>query len=160
MATSHSGLRVLVAGGASDSHTWNLVFLQLLLEEGGHQVVNLGPCVPERLLTEQCRALDPDLLVIGSVNGHGYHDGERAALALRADPDLAGLPAVIGGKLGVSGEQDETRRARLLDAGFDAVFDDGDLDAFLHFVDGLRSDSTAGSRADSHADGSARGAAA
>jgi len=143
MATSYSGLTVLVAGGTSDSHTWNLVFLQIMLQEAGYQVVNIGPCVPEQLLVDRCRDVTPDLVVIGSVNGHGYQDGELAILALRAEPDLAALPAVIGGKLGVEGKQDEVLRARLLDAGFDAVFDDGDLDSFLRFVADLRVGSSA-----------------
>jgi methylaspartate mutase sigma subunit len=137
MSTSHSGLSVLVAGGASDAHTWNLVLLQLLLEQSGHRVENLGPCVPDRLLVERCRAAAPDLVVLGSVNGHGYRDGESAVRALRAEPELAGVPAVIGGKLGVDGVRDRARRARLLAAGFDAVFDDGDLDAFTRYLAAL-----------------------
>lgn len=32
------GLDVVVSTMASDSHTWNLVFLQLVLEELGHRV--------------------------------------------------------------------------------------------------------------------------
>ena len=41
---------VIVTGTASDAHTWNLVFLQLMLEELGHDVDNLGPCVPDEEL--------------------------------------------------------------------------------------------------------------
>jgi len=137
MSTSHSGLAVLVAGGASDAHTWNLVFLQLLLEDRGHRVDNLGPCVPASLLVERCRATAPDLVVLSSVNGHGYRDGEGAVRALRAEPELAALPAVIGGKLGLDGVREPARRERLLTAGFDAVFDDGDLDAFARYLDGV-----------------------
>ncbi|HZP50431.1 methylaspartate mutase [Actinocrinis sp.] len=146
MATSHSGLTVLVAGGASDSHTWNLMFLQLLLEERGHRVENLGPCVPPRLLVERCQLLQPELVVIGSVNGHGYRDGEAAVRALRTEPGTAHIAAVIGGKLGVDGVRDEARRHRLLDAGFSAVFDDGDLDAFTRYLSTLTN--SAGARAD------------
>jgi methylaspartate mutase sigma subunit len=59
---------VVVSGLASDAHTWNLVYLQLVIEELGYRVVNLGPCVPDDVLVEECRRIDPVLLVIGSVN--------------------------------------------------------------------------------------------
>ncbi|WP_031029594.1 cobalamin B12-binding domain-containing protein [Streptomyces sp. NRRL WC-3725] len=115
---------VLVAGGISDSHTWNLVYLQLLLEEHGHRVVNLGPCVPEDLLIAEALAHRPALIVISSVNGHGYHDGMRTVTRLREQPGLAGVPAVIGGKLGIAGPCGGDEVAALRAAGYDAVFDD------------------------------------
>jgi hypothetical protein len=49
MVLSQRDLKILIAGGSSDSHGWNLVFLEPLLEESGHRVVNLGPCVGGRL---------------------------------------------------------------------------------------------------------------
>lgn len=116
---------MVLSGVASDAHTWNLVFLQLLLEELGHRVVNLGPCVPESLLVEQCARRRPDLVVLSSVNGHGFQDGLRAIAALRARPELADTPTVIGGKLSTTGVADGTLSRRLMVAGFDAVFEDG-----------------------------------
>lgn len=126
---------VVVSGTASDSHTWNLVYLQLLLEEMGHRVVNLGPCVPADLLAVECAGRRPDLVVLSSVNGHGYQDGVRAAAALRAVPVLAGTPVVIGGKLGTAGREPAGARA-LRAAGVDAVFDDeaAGLAPFRSFV--------------------------
>ncbi|WP_328917390.1 MULTISPECIES: cobalamin B12-binding domain-containing protein [unclassified Streptomyces] len=129
-----AGLKVLVTGTASDSHTWNLVYLQLFVEELGHRVVNLGPCVTGELLAEGCRRHRPDLVVMSSVNGHGYRDGLTAVTRLRAEPSLAGTPLVVGGKLGVAGERDPERAALLLAAGCDAVFDDGDLDGLRDFL--------------------------
>jgi methylaspartate mutase sigma subunit len=137
MVLSQCGLKVLIAGGASDSHTWNLVFLQLLLEESGHRVVNLGPCVPAALLLRECRRHEPGLVVVSSVNGHGYRDGLGVIAGLRADPALAGVPVVIGGKLGVEGARDEAAAARLTAAGYTAVFDDGDVPALLDLVSRL-----------------------
>jgi methylaspartate mutase sigma subunit len=129
------GLKILLTGVASDSHTWNLVFLHLLLEELGHQVVNLGPCVSPGLLVRTCQSERPELIVMSSVNGHGLSDGKRAVQAVRAAGELAGIPAVIGGKLGIAGLTDRGQIRQLLDAGFDAVFEDADgiqpLDAFL-----------------------------
>jgi len=116
---------VVVTSMASDAHTWNLVFLQLLIEELGYRVVNLGPCVPDEVLVEECRDLRPAMVVISSVNGHGYQDGMRVIRRLRAADPLATTPVVVGGKLGVTGDEDSERVAELMAAGFDAVFDDG-----------------------------------
>ncbi|MEU4353498.1 cobalamin B12-binding domain-containing protein [Streptomyces virginiae] len=120
-----TGLDVVVTTMASDSHTWNLVFLQLLLEELGHRVTNLGACVPDELLVAECRRIEPDLIVLSSVNGHGYNDGLRVVEALRARPELARTPTVIGGKLGISGSGTPARQRALLAAGFDGVFEEG-----------------------------------
>ncbi|MGW1056102.1 cobalamin B12-binding domain-containing protein [Streptomyces sp. NPDC002521] len=130
------GGTVIVSTVASDAHTWNLVFLQLLLEELGYDVVNLGPCVPDELLVEECVRRHPAMLVISSVNGHGYSDGLRAVTKLRACPELDRTVMVIGGLLGVSesGEERDQQSAALLRAGFDAVFADGgagDLKRYL-----------------------------
>lgn len=130
---------VIVAGGISDSHTWNLVYLQLLIEEHGHRVVNLGPCVPEDLLIREAVARDPALVVVSSVNGHGYHDGMRTVTRLREDPALTEVPAVIGGKLGIAGPCGEEETAALRAAGYDAVFDDSaeGLVTFRRLLDAL-----------------------
>ncbi|MFJ7159480.1 cobalamin B12-binding domain-containing protein [Streptomyces sp. NPDC101118] len=127
-------LKILLSGTASDSHTWNLVYLQLFLEELGHRVVNLGPCVPGDLLAAGCHEHAPDLLVISSVNGHGYRDGLTAVARVRREPGLAALPVVIGGKLGVAGVRDPAAAARLTAAGVDRVFDDGDVTALRGYV--------------------------
>ncbi len=123
-AVVRRGRRILLSTVSSDSHTWNLVFLQLLLEEAGHEVVNLGPCVPPELVVAAAREVLPDAIVISSVNGHGHSDGVRTARALRADPLTRTIPAVIGGKLGIAGRLDPVHAQALMDAGFDAVFTD------------------------------------
>ncbi|QIQ01332.1 cobalamin B12-binding domain-containing protein [Streptomyces liangshanensis] len=130
-------LDVVVTGLPSDAHTWNLIYIQLLLEDLGHTVVNLGSCVPEDEIVESCCKFQPDLLVVSSVNGHGFNDARPLIGALRSRWELAGLPAVIGGKLGVSGgRQDEADE--LMRAGFDAVFQDGaDITAFESYVGSL-----------------------
>jgi methylaspartate mutase sigma subunit len=115
---------VIVSSMASDSHTWNLVFLELLVGELGFDVVNLGACVPDELLESECLSRRPAMLVLSSVNGHGYQDGLRVIQRLRATPELRALTVVIGGKLGVGGALTEDETAQLLLAGFDAVFDD------------------------------------
>ncbi|HEY7592086.1 MAG TPA: cobalamin-dependent protein [Actinophytocola sp.] len=117
-------LTVLVSSVASDAHTWNLVYLQLVLEELGHRVINLGACVPDDLLVAECLRARPDLVVISTVNGHGRRDGRRVIGRVRTCQELAATPVVIGGKLGIDGPRAKDHRAVLLDAGFDAVFED------------------------------------
>jgi methylaspartate mutase sigma subunit len=125
----------IVTSVASDSHTWNLVFLHLLLEELGFDVVNLGACVPDDVLISECARIEPDFVVISSVNGHGYNDGLRVIGQMRSNPDLVNTPIVIGGKLGISGELLPAETSSLVQAGFDAVFDDSrGLTAFASFV--------------------------
>lgn len=128
-------LKVVLSSVSSDSHTWNLVFMQLLLEELGHEVINLGACVPDEMIIDECAAHAPDMLVISSVNGHGNIDGERMIRRMRADPRMASLPAVIGGKLGTKGADNLQYNQALLDAGFSAVFEDaGGIAQFESFV--------------------------
>jgi methylaspartate mutase sigma subunit len=119
-------LRIVVSSVSSDAHMWNLVYLQLLLEEAGHEVTNLGVCPPDTTVMEACRGADrPDLLVLSTVNGHGHLDGLRLIRAVRRDPELAALPVVIGGKLGVHGA-DAAESRSLLEAGFNAVFNESE----------------------------------
>ncbi|MER5361144.1 cobalamin-dependent protein [Streptomyces sp. NPDC002785] len=106
---------------ASDSHTWNLLFLQLLLEEQGWEVTNLGACVPVDVLIEEATARTPGLIVVSTVNGHGAEEATGLARAVRAVPALARVPLVVGGKLDTSGTIAPDVHASLTDAGFDAV---------------------------------------
>ncbi|MFK0235662.1 cobalamin B12-binding domain-containing protein [Streptomyces vinaceus] len=124
MISTKRRLRTVVSGLSSDAHMWNLVYLQLLLEDRGHRVSNLGCATPDTEIVRACRTERPDLLVISSVNGHGRLDGLRLIRALRAVPALRGLPVVIGGKLGVDGRDRAGAAAHLTAAGYDAVFDD------------------------------------
>ena len=133
-----SSLRLVVSGVSSDAHTWNLVYLQALLEEWGARVVNLGACVPDREVMDACRRLRPDLLVLGTVNGHGHLDGRRLIRRIRADRALAAMPAVIGGRLDTLGSAGEDVGTPLLDAGFDAVFDaEQGVEEFIGFLTAL-----------------------
>lgn len=116
--------RILLSTVSSDSHTWNLVFLQLLLEEMGNEVVNLGPCVPDQLLIDSVRRIRPDAVVISTVNGHGCLDGARMIRTLRADAVAGETPVIIGGKLGITGDTGDLAAQELVEAGFDAVFTD------------------------------------
>ncbi|MFF3920669.1 cobalamin B12-binding domain-containing protein [Streptomyces sp. NPDC001852] len=132
------GLDVVVTSVASDAHTWNLVYIQLLLEELGHRVINLGGCVPDQLVVDACRARRPDLIVISTVNGHGFVDGKRVVRLLRSYHELYATPIVIGGKLGIAGGEQGHGVRQLLEAGFDAVFEESaGIVSFRDFVQSL-----------------------
>jgi len=114
-------LDIVISALSSDAHTWNLVFVQLLLEELGHEVRNLGPCVPDSVVVQACREQMPDLLLVTSINGHGVRDGTSLIRAVRQRPELASMQVAIGGVLGIDGTQ---HSSKLLAAGFDAVFEE------------------------------------
>ncbi|OZD59815.1 cobalamin B12-binding domain-containing protein [Rhodococcus sp. 14-2470-1a] len=122
--SANSRETIVVSGVTSDSHTWNLVFLQLLVEEEGFDVINLGPCTPEDVLVSACAEHAPSMVVMSSVNGHGYHDGMRMIKTVRENFGARELPVVIGGKLGITGASNSTLSSELTSAGFTAVFDD------------------------------------
>ncbi|MGF0176750.1 cobalamin B12-binding domain-containing protein [Streptomyces sp. Marseille-Q5077] len=124
---------------ASDSHTWNLMYLELLLQEWGHDVTNLGPCVPHELLLRRCQELSPDLIVISSVNGLGFSEGREVGRLIRDCDQLTGTRVVIGGKLGTGVENQAAESERLRGAGFDLVVNDSDgMAPFRDFVNSMR----------------------
>jgi methylaspartate mutase sigma subunit len=128
-------LTIVLSSLSSDAHTWNLVFLQLLLEGMGHRVVNLGACVPDALLVAECRRHRPDAVVISTVNGHGHIDGVRVIGRLRAEDALRHVPIVIGGKPTTGGDGGRVA-GELLAAGFDMVVtDDAQLAGFRGYLD-------------------------
>lgn len=106
----------------SDSHTWNLVYMQSLLEENHIETINLGPCVPAAASIEAILAHRPDAVVISTVNGHGFVQGR--ALFDEARRRLGGglPPMVIGGKLSTSDAERANIKRELLTLGFSGVF--------------------------------------
>jgi methylaspartate mutase sigma subunit len=132
-------LRCLVSTIPSDSHTWNLVMLQLLLEEHSQEVANLGPCPPWRLVLDSCRRLSPDLLVVSTVNGHGHLEIPDLIRMLDADEELRRIHLIVGGKLGCGGDDRRTVDS-LRAAGADAFTEDEGLEPFVDRVRALALD--------------------
>lgn len=131
--------RAVIATVPSDSHMWNMVFIELLLKEHGWEVINLGACTPPDLIVDTCLAERPDMLVISSVNGHGHIGGRKVIGAVRSRPELDYLPAVIGGKLGTLGANNSVFAEPLVEAGYSAVYleNDGVL-PFTQFIEAPR----------------------
>ncbi len=124
---------VVLSSVACDSHTWNLVYLQLRLEELGCDVVNLGACTPDALVAEALQTHRPDLLVVSSVNGHGAMDATRLLAELRGRGLLDATRAVVGGKLSVAGALAVPARDALLAAGAHEVLGE-DAEALARIV--------------------------
>ncbi|MHA7854676.1 cobalamin B12-binding domain-containing protein [Marinobacter shengliensis] len=132
-------LTILLTSISSDSHTWNLVFLQLLMEFYGHNVINLGCCVPDEEILDKCKMRKPDLVVVSTVNGHGYIEGNRLIKSIKNDTELRNIPIVIGGKIGIDGTNNNKHFSELMRSGFNAVFDDsGGITEFQKYITGLQ----------------------
>ncbi|MFF9341115.1 cobalamin B12-binding domain-containing protein [Streptomyces sp. NPDC014773] len=101
--------------------------MQLLLEDLGFEVRNLGACTDVADLVEVCRTEPPALVVLSTVNGHGHIEGPAYAGAIGSLPGRGGITMVIGGKLGVDGAGGQYADA-LLAAGFDGVFGPGEAE--------------------------------
>jgi methylmalonyl-CoA mutase cobalamin-binding subunit len=103
-------MKIVLSG--VDTGAWSLVALQVILERCGHEVRNLGVRPPVEKVLQACRER-PDCLVLSASDGGT--DSARVIGKLRADRALAGLLAVIAGRLSVS-------RGELLAMGFDGAF--------------------------------------
>lgn len=114
--------RCLLTTIQSDSHTWNLVYMQLLLESYDYEVNNLGACVPVQTVEEAISKERLSLVVVSSVNGSGATQGRTLIRKLRQLPCAGRLRIVIGGNLTVGEGDDLCVREDLLAAGYDGVF--------------------------------------
>jgi methylaspartate mutase sigma subunit len=106
----------------SDSHSWNLVFMQKFLEEMGLKVINLGTCVPYEEVTSACLTHKPDYLVVSSINGHGYLDGLELGKVVSDNFAHPYMKMIIGGKLHINAEHLISHINDFYKVGFDAVY--------------------------------------
>ncbi|MGW6285409.1 cobalamin B12-binding domain-containing protein [Streptomyces sp. NPDC055107] len=128
---SSSAPVAVVATISSDAHSWNLVVLQLLLEEHGYTVHNLGPCTPPAEVVDCLRFVRPDLVVLSTVNGHGLIELPQLVRSLR------GTRVVVGGKLNTTRVSAGDIR-RLVDIGVDRVFTESEsLEEFFGYLRAL-----------------------
>lgn len=150
MRTFNASIRqVVLATTPDDSHLWNLVGVQLELEERGFAVTNLGQCTPVKLIAETLTAVVPELLVISSINGHG--EISIAQMLRELTPVLLATDTrvVAGGLLATDQAQSLRIERSLLSLGCSAVFG-GDnawsrFDAWLQTADSSHRSRTRGS---------------
>lgn len=128
-------MKILLSTIPSDSHMWNLVFMQLYLEEMGHDVTNLGICVPLDTLISESDKLKPDIIVISSINGHANIEGVLLAQTVKYSNTLKKIPLILGGKIGTKGCDNAQYVDDLIKAGFDSIFiEENSIDLFTKFI--------------------------
>ena len=119
----------------SDSHTWNLVYIQLLLQEYGYNVENLGSCTPIYDIIEKAYEIKPSFIVISSINGHGYLEAQTLIQLLREEDFIQNIPVLIGGKLTTNGLLEQFQKEHLYKMGYSGVFPASDsIDDFRAYL--------------------------
>ncbi|MEX5740630.1 cobalamin B12-binding domain-containing protein [Acinetobacter baumannii] len=134
-------MKAIVCTIPSDSHSWNLVFMSLFLQDHGYDVVNLGACTPISSILQEIYRNRPDLILVSTVNGHGYIEGVDISKKLKNNNATKNIKLVIGGKVGVSGDENIKHLEVLVNSGFDGVFienstSDG-LNEFILFLESI-----------------------
>lgn len=104
--------KVLLAGPPADAHTWNLIYLELLLQENGFCVTNLGPNRAHALLFETLTQKPHDLIVVSCLNGSVRQEG-LALMEERSSRTMGGEIFVIGGTLHEQEDIYGTQRASI-----------------------------------------------
>lgn len=129
----------LVATTPDDSHIWNLVGVQLKLEERGFIVENLGACTPTELLAQTVRDRRPMLVVISTINGHGALSMGAVMRTLESYQARRLATIVVGGLLTTDPALATAAEADLLALGCAGVFTGNDAwDRFDSFVEGIK----------------------
>lgn len=123
----------VLAGPPADAHTWNLIYLEMLLEENGYSVTNLGPNVHHDTLFETLSYASHDLVVISCLNGSIKQEG-LALMQKRTTHGIGEELFVIGGVLHEEEDTPEVRQ-HLQQAGFTDVFiNEPDATRFTRFL--------------------------
>jgi methylmalonyl-CoA mutase cobalamin-binding subunit len=122
MSRNPASKLAIVATTPDDSHIWNLVGVQLKLEERGFEVRNLGACTPPELIAETVRDLRPDLLVISSINGHGAISMTALMTVLEQYQVKRATTIVAGGLLTTDPALSAKAEAQLTETGCAGVF--------------------------------------
>ena len=113
---------VLITTIPSDSHTWNLMYMRLLVAEHGAAVDCLGGCVPYTHTADQVVAQKPDLVIVSTVNGHGSQQGGELLHIARDRLGASTPPFVIGGQIAVETARYPVAAEALIRAGYERVF--------------------------------------
>ncbi len=109
--------KIILSTIPSDSHCWNLIFMELFLKEQGYEVINLGPCTPYDLILKYTKDSTILAIVVSTVNGHGYIQGEELIGFLRQHISQS-IPIFIGGKLNTDINKSRFYGQKLENAGF------------------------------------------
>lgn len=114
--------RALLTTIPSDSHNWNLIYMQLLLEENGFEVINLGACTTYEEVEQACLNIVPEIVVVSTVNGHGYLEGKTLIEKIKSIAKMKDIPVYIGGKLSTDKNMSYQYSVELEEAGYTGVY--------------------------------------
>jgi len=129
-------MKAILATIRSDSHTWNLIFMQLWLEERGFEVINLGSCTEEDAIVKASIIHCPKLIIISTVNGHGMSEAPNIIKALRQKRSIDSIRLIIGGQLTTNEATARLACNRLLKVGYDlAITGSGALRVFDQWIE-------------------------
>ncbi|MCB0606242.1 MAG: cobalamin B12-binding domain-containing protein [Lewinellaceae bacterium] len=106
----------------SDAHNWNLIYIQLLMEENGAEVINLGACTAYEEIESACLQVLPDFIVVSTVNGHGFIEGRELIMRIREIPQMKNIPVYLGGKLSTDQAESDKYALELEAAGYTRVY--------------------------------------
>ena len=112
----------LLTTTASDSHTWNLVYLQLLLHENAISTVSIGPCAAVDDVLAAITKIKPSAVVVSTVNGHGAVQVRELLASAQQTIGASMPPVVVGGKLTTRGMDGVEMEEEMMRAGASAVF--------------------------------------
>lgn len=112
----------IVATTPDDSHSWNLIAVQLELEKRGYSVRNLGPCTPVQFLAECIRDTRPSLVVLSTINGHGIHSLKSVIETIDSYQLRRTISLVAGGNLTTNSQTSSDVIFELKNIGFDEIF--------------------------------------
>jgi methylaspartate mutase sigma subunit len=133
-------LNIILTGTPSDSHIWNLIFMELFLQERHYRVHNLGACVPTTHLQDALKKLPCDLVVISSINGHLFQDAIKIISSFPKHSFSSLPPFILGGKMGIVQKDAAFQKRKLLKLGYDGVFiEKNALENFAQYLDRLAS---------------------
>ncbi len=115
-------MKVMLGTIPSDSHSWNLVYMQLLLNELECDVTQLGICTPEHVYVDTLNSAQFDLIVLSSINGHGFSQGKSVAHYISKNFKGEIPPMVIGGKLTTDNNFTAWHDSKMKQQGFSKVY--------------------------------------
>ncbi len=124
----------LLATVPSDSHSWNLIFMEFHMTDHGLDVTNLGPNTPAQEILKNLKHKHFDIVVISSVNGHGSIEGLELISSIKTEAKYSG-EVYLGGKICTATKEDTVSEhiEELERAGFERVFDDSVTNSFDEF---------------------------
>ena len=127
--------KIIVCTTPSDSHMWNLVILDLFLQEKDFNVLNLGSNTPFKAVLESLDTFCPDLVIVSSLNGHLLQDGVEMMRYIQSHKGYVPCSFVAGGRASTDPKNMLFISKKLKSYGFEETFfDKNALESLNHYL--------------------------